>query len=830
MAQINGVNVTPVSSFSNAAMLPGDSSWISPTIIPSNAPTFLVGHNTLTGAYELLRLTDGWLSQDQSNSEGYFDIPQQLSLVFDEPVDLFGMRLVGNEYEGNYPTDLKITYVNSGGTATTESFINMTDAEQVMPFSATKRDIVKIDFLIYRISAPHKGVSIRNIYNLLDLTRVDGAIIHTEESSLIIDRYRYQLQNYVIITEGPEQSKIKGFLKSSDTANLQVENTSSSLVNAHEVLRRPTRRVFVRVYITYVNPMLDNLLSISYSEASNDTVKEQLLDGLLDVPQNNFTCYLNNLTGTYKLSSLSREVGWTSAFCSLADKSFIEDPWISLEFSARLLWNLKLSFDHAGECYPEEFQVSIFQEGSTDPIIYKVYGFNQDEYLLTDSYSEVYKIEVKFYKTSRPFNPIVLNEFSAMSQILYTEDEVISLDFLEELTFDDKQTTLGNCSSNEVVVTLDNKDKEFFYNNTQSKIRNQLKKNRKIVPWMGVQFSDKIEWHRLGTFWSDQWTVPVESLTASVVGYDTLYLLDKLSFYDHQVYQQYSVKQLAELILVKAKEQFSSLEWNIADTLNDLIIPYAWFANSSFTQALKRLSSAGLINLYCDRAGKIVLEPRRTDLTKYTDVWASTTNIISTKYPSLYTLLPNRINVTVTAVSTQNGSLLFNNNPVVVTSDAYLQYDFSSPYCGTDLQLTVDCTAGVTYTAEVFSWGLILHVSGNGTLNSINALGTSLKLDTNMQRYAQDVQRIQEDGLQQVGVSHDFIQTSEYAQSLAEAILQVTSDDKYYAEVEYLGDPVDTLNDIIKLDSGIAPINQYILSRNKLFYDGSLTGQATLIT
>lgn len=510
----------------------------------------------------------------------------------------------------------------------------------------------------------------------------------------------------------------------------------------------------------------------------------------------------------------------------------ITPTFLEVSFSTRLLTDCYVIFDVNKGTYPVDFDIYIYEEIAPDPIKVEIRNFSGNRYTFVNDYPEVYKLRFEFLRMNKPLYPVTVTEIYVSSEVVYTdEDKLLGIDFLEELTFDDDVTTLGSVSANEVTISLDNMDKEFFYDNEQSLIRNQLRKNRRIEPWLGVEVLDgKVEWHQLGTYWSDQWDVPVESRSATVTGYDTLHVLNKLSYYNHTIMHDKSIAELIEGILIDAREQFSWISWKIDPELENIIIPTAWFENSSHAQALKRIASCGLLNIYCDRKNVINCRLRKYEQEQYQDVWKDSTNIISKNYPSMYKLLSNRINVGVTEVGvTPIQEILKVEEVIPVDHATTLEFAFND-VCFEIADIQIVKGASVTTEVTAYSWGIHVKVSGTGGISSITVTGRLIETTVKTIKSAQDNKRIQQDGLQQVTINHDFIQTSAYAQQLATDILEITSDDNYYVEVDYTGDIVDTLGYPIKFEGGISPSDRYIMSRNKLMYDGALQGEATLIT
>lgn len=836
MAKINNVDVTPSTLGGNSATWESArlDKLVSPTYLQNPKSNFFLQGATpfagdLSGDYAVITEDDGWYSADASDDDGYLPGPYDITITCSEPIELLGFRVVGHEASSNWPVDYTLEFVKSNGTSTILNITDATGVEQKHLFESVLRDIVRIEFRVTRISKPNYYAHVVNLYSVYELERYDDLRFRMDSKSYAAAMQQPTRKHdvYFGLTESSEQ---KVSFSRNDTAAFRLEE-KSLITNVHSVMKDPTRKVYGKVYITYFNPLLDNLLTFNSSPSTKDSKYTQLMNAEIgDGVPNYFTMYENDLSGNFVVADSNGEFGWSSANVTDANGMFDTDTFLEVGFSSRLLTDCYIIFDVNKGIHPVDFDITIYNDNGTHITVPRR-GWASTRYDFVNDYSEVVKLRFDFIKMNKPNVPVIVTEIQVSSEILYTDDDLLSIDFMEELTFNDTVTTLGSISANETTVVISNIDKEFFYDNPNSMIKDQLRKNRKIVPWLGVEIvPDKIEWHRLGTFWSDQWDVPVEDLVASVTGYDTLYVLNNLSFIDHQVYENKSVKELLEIVFTNAKTQFALIEWYIEPALNDTIIKYAWFEKGTHTQALKKIASSGLINIFCDRQGVINCVLRRVTQKNYQDTWSDYTNVISKTYPSMYKLLSNQINVSVTSITVAESSQILNaQDDFSVINELTLDFQFNAPYLRNGT-LSVNSDTSVTYTYEAYSWGVRVHFTGTGTVYSVSFVGDSLATKVSTARTAQDTKRILLDGLQQVTIAHDFIQSGDSAQQLADSILAITSDDNYYVEVSYIGDIVDTLGDPIRLLDGIAPSDRYILSRNKLMYDGSLDGEATLIT
>lgn len=645
---------------------------------------------------------------------------------------------------------------------------------------------------------------------------------------------------------------------STDTLSVSTDNTASSilnyieaikdtcpisvvarmlteLVNVHSVMKRPTRHIYGKVYITYTDPLLalnTEFISSGSAYNSNDA---QVIDGNSASSELFFTLYDNDLSGSYVVSDEDSQVGWVSDTLSNANGEFDgEAPYLRIDFSERPINSLQIVFDDSHGSVARDFTVDYIQANGNyvrrSVVDNAVAAVDFD-----DTVANVVAILITVTKVTKPFHPVAILEVPTLSTYLYVgyndKSNLISIDLLEELTYDDTVEALGGVSANEVSVVLDNSNGDFYFNNTSSPVASSLRRNRRIEPWLGIEIeAGEIEWYSLGTFWSYRWDVPVEGLVAKVVGFDTLGLLDKTDFKDHHVQMNKSLGYLVEYVLTDARKQLNFLTWKIDPALYDIVIPYAWFSVDSHTAALRKISMCYPMHIYCDREGAICAAPQKLHMDFYYDTWSDNTNVISKEYSSLYTTLPNVINVEIKNPTVVRETVLAEDTMTFnIASVPSRILNFNEPYIS-DINVSVDCDATVQYAYEVFSWGIIINFTGTGSVYSIRCVGTSLDTSRTSTIVGRNEQSIRSNGAVRRDISADFIQRIEHANELIERVLSLSETDKYEVDVQYRGDVSLTINDPILLLDGIAPDNRYNIRRHELFWNGSLRGFAHLNT
>lgn len=607
-----------------------------------------------------------------------------------------------------------------------------------------------------------------------------------------------------------------------------------TLTNVHTRMKDLSRRIYGKVYITYTDPMLASETEVSSTSEAYNSNKAQVLDGVTSPEYTYFTLYDNDLSGKYVISDEHSQVGWVSKDISGEDGYFATAQQLRVDFSERPVTSFQVMFDTSHGVVPQDFSVKfVHADGSATERFFT--DNSEAAVTIQDTISNVSAVVISVTRVSKPGYPAAIIDVPVASTILYVgykdRSDLISIDMLEELTYEDDVEALGGVSANEVTVVLDNSRKEFNFNNTASPAASQLRRNRKIVPWLGVEIiPGEIEWHCLGTYWAYNWTVPVNGLSATVVGFDTIGLLDITSFTEHHTILGSSIGALIEYVLEDARLMFDFIEYRIDPQLYDITIPYAWFEAGSHTAALRRISKCYPMHIYCDRDGVINAAPQKLQLDYYYDVWADNTNVVDKTYDSLYTTLPNIINVTVsqpTIVANEqlaNDTLVFN-----VTDNPTRTLTFNKPYVS-NISVIVNCDSGVTYSYEAYSWGVKFNFSGSGEVRSITCTGDAVDTSNTSMLTWRDDASIRLNGAVTRDIRAEFIQTSQLANILVGRLRSLSELDKYDATVNYRGDISLSINDPILLLDGIAPDNRYNIKRHQLSWNGALTGSAYLNT
>lgn len=790
---------------------------------------FTLFNNSLDGSFYPISGDVGLWGNTFSNELGYLAEPFVVDVTEHTVFQVF--RLVGSTY--CYPVDFVVTFFDGNNVIYTIDVLDNTEVEYAYYFPYTIA-VTGYRVQITRISSGNDVARLFNLYNPGHIKRVDTLLTSLSEVSDTALQLTLKLRDDMnILVNG--RTHITNTIDPTSDIVRPKQLASAALTNIHTRMKDPSRRVYGKVYITYTDPMLAGETTVTSDSIAYNSDISQVLDGTLESDGRLFALYENDLTGGYYLSDAYSQTGWVSSQTSGADGVFTVPPVLRINFASRPIITLTVHFDDSRGVVPEDFTVDFVHSNGTATT--KTFTGNTLGIvpITEEPIGDVTSIVVTFTKMSKGGYPAAVLDIPVISTILYTgyqdRSNLMSIDLLEELTYEDEIEALGGVSANEVTVVLDNSNDDFYFNNSKSPVSSSLRRNRKIVPWLGVEIvPGEIEWYTLGTYWAYKWNVPVNSLVATVVGFDTIGLLDTTDFTDHPTLVGKSIGELIEYVLEDARKTLNFIEYAIDPALYQIIIPYAWFEARSHTAALRKISKCYPMHIYCDRQGRICAAPQKLKLDYYYDTWADDTNVIDKTYDSLYTTLPNIVNVTT-------------HNPVLVANDELTRdtvvfnvedipsrtLNFNRPYLS-DFAMTVDCDDTVSYSYSVYSWGVDITFTGTGNVRAITCTGTSVDNTNTSTLSRRDADSIRLNGAVVRNIDADFIQTSSLASEIIGRIFSLSEYDKYDATVNYRGDISLTINDPILLLNGIAPDNRYNIKRHQLSWNGALSGSAYLNT
>ena len=261
-------------------------------------------------------------------------------------------------------------------------------------------------------------------------------------------------------------------------------------------MKADRRQVFARVEIDYTDPFMDQSLTIEASEQANISYPQQTADSV-DQTTHKYACLDGTwdlTTGEYHLAPpadmLSRyQMGWWGAQFADQDGYFASPyPTLTVRHLPRPIRQLKVVGDTAREEYPVDFSIRLYGPDDTLLKTETVTGNNQVAWskTLEPQVLDVAKQVLEITKWSHAGRCAKIIEFFTSIREVYETGDLMSVKLLEEREASQGSLPVGNISSNEITLVLNNEDKKFDVDNEQSPLKNLLKPNRRIQVWLGI--------------------------------------------------------------------------------------------------------------------------------------------------------------------------------------------------------------------------------------------------------------------------------------------------------------------------------------------------------
>lgn len=618
--------------------------------------------------------------------------------------------------------------------------------------------------------------------------------------------------------------------------NIKVRiNEAKNMTNIHTRMDESSRKVYGKVEITYSDPFVDSTIDVVASESGRYTDVKSITDNVEEAAFEWLTLHSGKLDGSFHPmptpDNTEYDVGWWGNTLSNNFGILPVAPTLTVSFASRPIYFFKVVGDALADNYPVDFTIMvkglagqvIHTEVVTDNNLAIWHKYLDAPLLNTTSISLLITKIRKVNQTAR-----ILEFFTSVIETYY-DDDLVSLSVLEELDYVENSIELGSVSSNEISVELDNSTHKFNVNNMQSTVHSLLKRNRKVKAWLGAEIiAGEIEWYPLGVFYTTQWNVPDRSMTALLVARDILDVLSYSEFATSLLYTDCSLGYLFELVL--ADGGIKSTEYYVDDALYNIIIPYAWFDKMSHRDALQRLAACALVQLYCDRQGKIMI----TNMEATPDVFHTfddDTNIISKDYPFAWNQVTNHVEVQASnyIVDTEQEVLQATESIVLAPSETIvLTYSFNVlPVLSAQTPIITASPNGISLIdTDIFAWGTILTLKNNTavsqTLEGISIMGTPLKLVGTAMLTAVDTMSKKEDGTQKITISSELIQNRVYAQSLADSLLLAYKEARHDVAMECRGNIGLQLGQKIAVNDTYDNAIPYVVKRQHINWDGAL--------
>lgn len=614
------------------------------------------------------------------------------------------------------------------------------------------------------------------------------------------------------------------------------------------------RRPRARVTITWSGPDIDNIevtgidgTRLNGMHENRPWLPRQIADSITSVPKKWF--HLDGSTPINQMylgpsteeSAASNQVGWWGAEVAGVGGVFTNPQKIQIRFSSSPIKALLVVGDSAYQEYPVDFTIQVFKDFD---LLYTVKVTENDavtwEHTVTEDIFSANIIILTITKWSRAGTVAKIAECYTSIQEVYDGDEIVSLSILEEMEIREGSLPIGNISSNELELELNNVDDKFFPGNVAAEYHESVKKNRKIFVELGFYIEGRGEvFVPMGTYWSGDWKVQELGTTASTTARDRMEFLRKSTFYPGTLFENVTLYDLAQTVLEDAQTVIPTLEYNISTDLqaNKYIIPRAWFKKTSHFDALRDIAAACLGRVYADRDGIIqVLGPVEPGESSRT---ITSENYFERTQPANSEDIANRIEVTTQPLVSKTLETVYTSSEDIQIQVGTLQ-KFTCVYSSPPVTDAVaspeypdDGAASVTIdgSTKYYAWGADVYVNcAIAGLFRIKIEGIPYEVGGKEIIVSEDSDSKFEYGEQRYEYKDNhLVQSRELAKDIADSLLASFKDPGKDIDIDWRGNPNVKLADIVQLPqyvkngySNYADVSVY---RQKISFDGGLRSE-----
>ena len=616
-------------------------------------------------------------------------------------------------------------------------------------------------------------------------------------------------------------------------------------------MRNMTRKIYGKIQIEYSDPEIDQGIEVTPTDNNYTSYPIHIVDGKSE-PSFKYAALDGSwaLDGTYSLALDESEkdkyqFGLWGKKLSGDDGNFTTPyPKIILDFIARPIRSLKLVGDSKRKEWPVDFEIRLYNEYNelayTETVVDNTF-VNWEKPI--EQINEIAKMEIEIQKWNMANRTIKIMEVFSSIQEIYEGEDIISINLLEEKEVSQGSLPIGNISSNEIEIVLNNINREFDAGNKNSRLYGLVKAHRTVRAWVGTE--DELV--PLGLFWTKDWEVPEDGVIAKTVGRDRLDRLRDDTYSNSTVQVNKNMYELAEIVLQDAglnREQY----W-IDEELKQFIVPYAYFKPVSHREALRQIATACLGQAYCNREGTIRIEGPSYTLNRVNEIQKTT--FLQSEFPAEMSVIeaygisiddyfrkdnPSRQSDIANHVTVETQPLKPDEEQEVYTSNEPIQIQSNETKTVTiqfnhtpciDVNVTLE-GVGVIVATDTYAWGADVTVASSTAGEfTLKATGKPLKVINKDIIIVQDEKSIIDNGIIRYKFpGNHLIQSRAIAETIAEKLLQYYKDPKRDLTMDWRGNPSLELGDIVTVNDYVRGDEEergyYYITKQELEYAGYL--------
>ena len=579
------------------------------------------------------------------------------------------------------------------------------------------------------------------------------------------------------------------------------------------------RKIYGKVKIIYSDGEISSEMAVNVSGNAQISYPEQIYMGYLSPSIKACSMDGNSYMGQgFQMNGYGLICGWKSDVHSNSAGTFATPPWLEISFISRPVYKWKVIGDNKLNEYPIDFDITFY---SNDVVIEIKQVRNNTavnaEINLAQPLTEITKIRIDILKWNKPNAKAKILQFFDALEEEYGGSDLKSFEVLEELG---SQGVNHGITSDTATITLLNKDRKF----DKGYLKDMLLLGRKVIPYIGIENNGKVEYTKLGTFYSDEWNVPQNSQWVTLKCNDKLMKLQDIVYTGYPYTEDVSLYDIAEDILIKSGYATGSYE--IDSDLNNDIIPYAFLRKSSAWEAITEICLSGMCSAYIDRDDKLKIYKTQSNESGINILPSS---IFNYSKNSRLTDFSNYVEVQYTNVLREEELVKAYENQVILDANGRITViaDYSEEIA--DAVITISPLTGLELIS--FESGVnagkfeIKNNTGNIIVAKVSIEGYKLSISTQTAAVQED-ESVERWGRQEVSYqSSCLIQSYEKAYETGQHILLTLKQGSAEIDISWRGDPELKLMDKFTATDRFSDSTDYVCQYNRYSYDGGLKQQ-----
>ena len=584
------------------------------------------------------------------------------------------------------------------------------------------------------------------------------------------------------------------------------------------------RKVHGKLKIIYSDT--DQSYEVTVTTSDNGTISypAQVVEGFMTPTIKACTMDGNaTMGGGYQMLGPGLIMGWWSQRHSSSSGHFTAPyPYIQVEFISRPVGKWKIRGDNKLGQYPVDFNVKLYGANNVELLDYPVR--NNDSVNINLDFGitlvGVVKMKLEVLKWSHPNAKIKILQFFDILEETYEGDQLKNFEIVEELASDSEGISYG-INSNTITATLYNKERKF----DQGYLKELLLLDRKVKPSIGIDDGHgNVTYTDMGTFFSDEWSVPQDDQFIKLKCYDKLMKFQKITYVGYPFTRNVSLKDLAEDVLLSAG--LTANEFEIDSALENITVGYAFLGKQSVWDALQDICNAGLCRVYLDRENKVKVTIENDQQT-HSGHYINPNRLFKYEHSSRVCDFSNYVEVDYTDISASETETkdVYNNRITIdanskrtmivdystTVKDAYITY---SPLTNIQLNYFQSSINAAKFQLENTSnQSIVVEVTITGLAINVSTQTVVVQDEDSVSTYGE---------LTYTHPSSALVQTYSRAIEIGEYLLERLNTKSGKLRIIWRGDPSLKLEDKFTCTDKFGNTKQFLNESNKFTFDGGL--------